>query len=212
MVATVGGFLGAVTVVGVVGFWVVAGLGFSTKATRVRAAGVGFGSLAMSSAAGDAMVRVCIGPVRSVCDGLSCQFSVPVRLSSTSRCSNNTNAPQRSKLRVSGRPDRDAVCNAGEAVLMGSQSVGQVGGTKVWAGGKSRMVTWAGSHTGPFRPVANPSLRTTARQMRAALGPPGLASRRRRWPKTPATPRPRPGVRPHRTRAHTGPKCQATAH
>lgn len=83
-----------------VDFWGVAGLGFSTKATRVLAAGVGFSALAMGAAAGDAMVRVCIGPVRSVWDGLNCQFSVPVRLSSTSKCSNNTSAPQRSKLRV----------------------------------------------------------------------------------------------------------------
>ena len=101
------------------------GLGFSTKATRVRAAGVGFWSLAMGAAAGAALVRVCIGPVRIVWGGLSCQSSVPARLSSTSRCSNNTSAPQRNKLRVLGRPDSSAVCGGWGAVLMGSQGVVQ---------------------------------------------------------------------------------------
>ena len=92
------------------GLGVGAGLGFSTKAMRVRAAGADLSSLAVAAAADDAMARVCIGPVLSVCGLPSCQSSVPARLSNTTRCSTNTTAPQRSKLLVLGRPDR---CAAG---------------------------------------------------------------------------------------------------
>ena len=104
-------------------------MGFSTKAKRVRATGVGFRSLTIGAAAGAAMVRVCIGPVRSVWGVLSCQSSVPARLSSKPRCSTNISAPQRSKLRALGRPVSCAVGvglgRVGGTVRMGSQSVCQ---------------------------------------------------------------------------------------
>ena len=58
---------------------------------------------------------------------------------------------------------------------------------------------------------ASPSRPTTARQMFAAPALLGLASRHRRWPKTPAIPRPRPDVPLHRTPVHTNLKCRAAA-
>ena len=57
--------LGVAAVEGAVGLRVGAGLGFSTKATRVRA-GVVVNSLAVDASPAADRVRVCIGPVRSV--------------------------------------------------------------------------------------------------------------------------------------------------
>ena len=58
---------------------------------------------------------------------------------------------------------------------------------------------------------ASPSRPITERQMFAAPALLGLASPHRRWPKTPATPHPRPDVPLHRTPAHTNLKCRAAA-
>ncbi len=102
------------------------GLGFSTIAMRVRAAGAAGSTWTVGAAADAAMWRVCTGPVRSVWGALNCQSNVPARLSTTARCSANTNAPQPSKLRVLGRPDRATTgIGLGGTVLMGSQGVGQ---------------------------------------------------------------------------------------
>lgn len=56
-------------------------------------------------APGAVIVRVCMGPVRSAWGLLRDQSSEPDRLSNKPRCSANTSAPHRSKLRVLGRPD-----------------------------------------------------------------------------------------------------------
>lgn len=203
---------GVVAVFGALGWGGGANLGFSTKATRVRAAGALPGSVAVGTSAGAAMARVCIGPVRSVGGLFSCQSSVPARLSSKPRCNTKTSAPQRSKLRVLGRPDSCAagggLGRVGSTVLMGSNSVCQGG---VREGGRERARAW-GRTPVPLRSSASPGRPTTAGQTHAAHAPPGPASRRRRWPKTPVPPRPKSGVPPHRTRAHTGPKCRAAAH
>ena len=191
------------------GFGAGLGLGFSTKATRVRAAGAWLGSVTAVAPAGAGMVRVCMGPVRSVWGLLSCQSSVPARLSSTTRCSANTSAPQHSKLRVLGRSGRCASGSGGWGGVgctgfMGSHDVGQ----RCW----HEEAVNANPQGAALRRRANPGRPTVDAQMHAAAEPRGRASRRRRWPTTPATPRPRPSARLHRTRAHTGLKCPAAAH
>ena len=124
-----GAVLGAVSVWGVFGLGAGFGFGcgFSTKATRVRAAGERFSSLDVEAISEASMVRVCIGPVRSGWELLSCQSSVPARLSRKNRCNTSTRAPQRSKLRVLGRPVSGAsgggLGRMGRTVLMASSGV-----------------------------------------------------------------------------------------
>ena len=56
------------------------GLGFSTKAMRVRAAGAAGSTWTVGAAADAAMWRVCTGPVRSVWGALNCRAGFVVEV------------------------------------------------------------------------------------------------------------------------------------
>lgn len=171
-----------------------ASVGGSTTGSALSAGGVAsvamrvwgtafFGRAGAGTAAAvGGIQRVCMGPLRTSVSVGKRKSSVPDTLSSARPCATSTHSTSAAKVRREGGPDKMALSCAA-----------------------------GGGRLEGFNP-ANPNRPTVVGRIGAVAWRLGRPIRRRGWPKSPATPRPRPSDRQHQKQARTNQKCRARAH
>ena len=156
--------------------------GDASVAIRVWGAAFGGRVGAGTAAAVGGIHRVCMGPLRTSVSVGKRKSSVPDTLSSARTCATSTLSTKATKVRREGGPDKTALS---------------------CAAGDGRLEG--------INP-ASPNRPTVVGRIGAVAGQSAHPIRCRGWPKSPATPRPKPNGRRHQKPGHTNRKCRATTH